>query len=207
MKSLGLISWVSLYNYMKYARLGVLFLVEPRGVHLVIVGNALVKLTPLLGGDLLDELSRNASPQGVRLDDGLGQDDRACSYDSPFADDDIIHHDGSHADEGVVTDMAAVECDIVPDRDIVTDLNGRLLIEGMEDGAVLDIHVVADADGIDVTAEDGVEPDAAALSKDDISDDGSVDSEEAVLTDLRRDASYSLYECHDAYYYCLATQR
>ena len=108
---------------------------------------------------------------------------------------------------GVVTDMAAVERDIVPDGDIVTDLDRGLLIEGMEDGAVLDIHIVADADGVDVTAEDGVEPDAAALPEDDISDDGSVDSEEAVLTDLRRDASYSLYECHDAYCYCLATQR
>ena len=192
---------------MKYARLGVLFLVEPRGVHLVIVGDALVQLASLLGGDLLDELSWYTSPQGVGLDDGLGQDDRACSYDSPFADDDIIHHDGSHADEGVVTDMAAVERDIVPDGDIVTDLDRGLLIEGMEDGAVLDIDVVADADGIDVTAEDGVEPDTAALPEDDISDDGSVDSEEAVLTDLRRDASYSLYECHDAYCYCLATQR
>jgi len=93
--------------------------------------------------------------------------------------------------------MAAVERDIVPDGDIVTDLDGRLLIEGMEDGAVLDIDVVADADGVDVTAEDGVKPDAAALPEDDISDDGSVDSEEAVLTDLRRDASYSLYECHE----------
>ena len=103
--------------------------------------------------------------------------------------------------------MAAVERDIVPDGDIVADLDRGLLIEGVEDGAVLDIDVVADADGIDVTAEDGVEPDTAALPEDDISDDGSVDSEEAVLTDLRRDASYSLYECHDAYCYCLATQR
>ena len=42
---------------MKYARLGVLFLVEPRGVHLVIISDALVQLTPLLGGDLLDELA------------------------------------------------------------------------------------------------------------------------------------------------------
>ena len=50
---------------------------------------------------------------------------------------------------------------------------------------------------MDVTAEDGGEPDTAALPKEDISDDGSVDSEEAVLTDLRRDASYSLYECHE----------
>ena len=54
--------------------------------------------------------------------------------------------------------MAAVERDIVPDGDIVTDLDRGLLIEGMEDGAVLDIHIVADADGVDVTAEDGVEP-------------------------------------------------
>ena len=57
---------------MEYARLGVLFLVEPRGVHLVIISDTLVQLTSLLGGDLLDELSRHASPQGVGLDDGLG---------------------------------------------------------------------------------------------------------------------------------------
>ena len=57
---------------MKYARLGVLFLVEPRGVHLVIIGDALVELASLLGGDLLDELSWHACPESVGLDDGLG---------------------------------------------------------------------------------------------------------------------------------------
>lgn len=68
---------------MKYARLGVLFLVEPRGVHLVIVGDALVEFASLLGGDLLDELSRHASPQGVGLDDGLGQETEPAATIAP----------------------------------------------------------------------------------------------------------------------------
>ena len=40
----------------------------------------------------------------------------------------------------------------------------------VEDGAVLDVGVGADADGVDVTADDGVHPDAGALAEDDVAD-------------------------------------
>ena len=47
----------------------------------------------------------------------------------------------------------------------------------MEHGAVLHVGVGADADGVDVAADDSVHPDAGVLAEDDIADDlrGEVD--------------------------------
>ena len=60
--------------------------------------------------------------------------------------------------------MTTMEGDIVPDRDIISDLYRRLLIQGMEYGSVLDIDVISDADGVYIATEDSVEPNATALT-------------------------------------------
>jgi hypothetical protein len=41
----------------------------------------------------------------------------------------------------------------------------------VEDGAVLDIGVGPDADGVDIAAQDGVHPDGGAVSEGDIADE------------------------------------
>jgi hypothetical protein len=66
----------------------------------------------------------------------------------------------------------------------------------MQDRAILDINIASDTDGVYIAPKDGVEPHTASITEDDIPDDGSIDCEEAIFSDLRGKASYGLYESH-----------
>ena len=70
--------------------------------------------------------------------------------------------------------VGAVDGDVVSDGNIVADGDGALLIERVEDGSVLNVDMVADADAVDVAAQHGVEPDAATVADDGVTDDGCV---------------------------------
>ena len=93
--------------------------------------------------------------------------------------------------------MCAVNGNIVTDRDIVAYDDSRFLVEGMEDGAVLDIDVVAETNRVDVAAEDSIEPYRAAVANDGITNDSGVGCEETVVSDLRGEASYRNDVGHD----------
>ena len=123
---------------------------------------------------------------------GAAQDHGAGCHDGTFAHHDIVHHHRTHADEGQVFDLGPVDGHIVADGDIVADFYGRFLIEGVQNGTVLDVDVVADADGIDVAAHHGVEPDGTAVAHHHVADDGGVLGQEAVLADLRLEAAHRL---------------
>ena len=81
-------------------------------------------------------------------------------------------------------------------RDVVADLDRRLLVEGMQDRAILYIDIASDTDGVYIAPKDGIEPHTASITEDDIPDDGSIDCEEAIFADLRCEASYGLYKSH-----------
>lgn len=58
----------------------------------------------------------------------------------------------------------------------------------MEDSAVLDVRASADSDGVDVSSNDGVHPDADVISKGDIADDLSGEVDIAVCGNSGRDS-------------------
>ena len=57
------------------------------------------------------------------------------------------------------------------DGDPVADFDRIEVALAVEDGAVLDIGVGADADGVDIAAQDGVHPDRGVLAEGDIADE------------------------------------
>jgi hypothetical protein len=59
----------------------------------------------------------------------------------------------------------------------------------MEYGAILDIHVVSNPDGVYVASKDGVVPNTATVTHDDVADDGGVFSEKTLRTVLRSEAA------------------
>ena len=59
-------------------------------------------------------------------------------------------------------------------RYIVTDGDSAFLVEGVQDGAVLDIHVIANLNPIDIAAQYSVEPDGATITDDGITDDSCI---------------------------------
>jgi hypothetical protein len=72
----------------------------------------------------------------------------------------------------------------VADGDPVSDDDGVEVALAVKDGAVLDIGVGTDADGVDVTAEDGAHPDRGVLAEGDVAGDLSGDVDVATGRDL-----------------------
>jgi hypothetical protein len=81
----------------------------------------------------------------------------------------MIHDNGSHSDKNIVLQGAAVDDRIMADAAVVPDFSGRFLIGAMDDGTILNIHPVADPDGVHVPADHRIEPKTAIVSGNDIS--------------------------------------
>src|ERR1700674_4194557 len=117
------------------------------------------------------ECSWGTHPEGIRLDNrflgeqGTGGDDGAGS------DDGAVEDDGAHADEAAGFDGAAVEDGVVAYGDIVANVNAVLFFHAVEHAVVLNVGVVADADLVNVAAEDGVHPDARVFAENDVADE------------------------------------
>jgi len=117
------------------------------------------------------EFSRGTHPEGVGLDDRLFGNERAGGDDRAGSDDGAVQDDAAHADEAAGFDGASVENDGVADGDVVAYVDSVLLFHAVEDGVVLNVGVVADADLVDVATEDSVHPDAGVLAHYDVSDE------------------------------------
>ncbi len=134
------------------------------------------------------ELAGGAHPERVGLDDRLFGNQGAGGDDGAGSDDGAVQDDAAHADEAARFDGASVENDGVADGDVVANVDSVLVFHAVEDGVVLNVGVVADADLVHVAAENGVHPDAGVLAHYDISDElgGVVDV--AGFGELRSDA-------------------
>lgn len=60
---------------------------------------------------------------------------------------------------------------VVADRAEIADGDGVEVSLAVEDGAVLDVGLGADVDAVDVSAEDGVDPDAGVMAEGDVADE------------------------------------
>ena len=60
----------------------------------------------------------------------------------------------------------------------------------MQHASVLDVHSVADVDGVDIASQHGVEPDATFVADGHIADDGGIVCQETVVSDFRSESSY-----------------
>ncbi len=120
---------------------------------------------------------------GEACDEGAGRDVEAFGDkgtrgdDAALADVGPVEDDGTHADEDVVFEGAAVDGGVVADGASRADDDGVQVPHAMEDGAVLNVGVGADADGVDVTADDGVHPDGGVFAENDVAENlgGGVD--------------------------------
>ena len=81
-----------------------------------------------------------------------------------------VQNDGSHTDENIVFNRAAVNDGSVADCDIVAD-HGRRVFADVDHDQVLNIGIASDTDSSLVASKDGVVPDTAAGFYVDITDD------------------------------------
>lgn len=108
--------------------------------------------------------------------------DKCASADQAVAPDHgAIEDDGLNTDETAITNRAAVQHGLVPDRHIVSHCERAARIS-VEDSALLDVAVATNHDGLIVTAQHGVKPHAGVFVKDDRADDvGRVSDEGRVV--------------------------
>src|ERR671936_1391171 len=115
-----------------------------------------------------------------------GRDQAARADHRPFADLCAVEDDAADADQRVVADVAAVQHDAVPDGDAVAHHGREPARVDVDDGVVLDAGVAADADALDVAAENRPVPDAAARADDPVADDAGARGDEDAFAELRR---------------------
>jgi hypothetical protein len=99
-------------------------------------------------------------------------------------DDGVVHNRSPHPDQAIRLDRAAVQHYSVADRHVVVKNKGILILHDVTYRTVLNVCVAADADVMDITANDAVVPNAGVITDNNVSDDlralGNVDA----LTDL-----------------------
>lgn len=98
-------------------------------------------------------------------DDGTGGDDGA------FANAGIVENDGADADEAGVFNNAAVYSCVVADGDRISHDDGVFVAHAVEHGTILDVAAGADANGMNIPAQDGIHPDAGVFTEGHIADD------------------------------------
>jgi hypothetical protein len=116
------------------------------------------------------ELPGRTHPERVGLNDCLFGDQSAGGDDRAGSNDGSVQDDAPHADEAARFDGASVKNDGVADGDVVAYVDSILLFHAMEDGVVLDVGVVPDADLVYVATENSVHPDAGMLTHGHVSD-------------------------------------
>jgi len=124
----------------------------------------------------------DAAIDGAALDLGAFEYDGACGDNGIAADLCIVHDDGAHTDEYFITQRAAMYDGVMTDGDVVPDDRLGFLVGGMDYDAILDIDLVANANAVDVTADDGIEPDAAFIAYLYVADDGGIGSYETIFS-------------------------
>src|SRR5262249_48272 len=95
----------------------------------------------------------------------------AGGYDAAFAYDHTVEQGRPHADEAAGLDGAAVERDGVAYGDVGAEDEGVFVLHDVEDRAVLDVCACADADVVDIAADNAERPDAGVFADDDVTDD------------------------------------
>ena len=81
----------------------------------------------------------------------------------------------------MVMNSTAVHYGVVSDGNTVAYYGFGFIESTMQYRAILDVYFIADADTVDVSADDCVEPYAAIISHDHIADDGGVGGDETVF--------------------------
>ena len=97
-----------------------------------------------------------------------------------------IEQGSTHPDEGIVIDVCAVDRYVMSYGHVVTQTDGRFLIERMQHSTVLDITMFAHDDGVDVAAQHGIEPQTGTFPHRHIADDRGILCHEDVVRDMRR---------------------
>lgn len=117
-----------------------------------------MQLADLFVGQGARDLSWRSEDQGTWGKDFACRDQSTGSDQGFLADDCQVKHDGPHADQAEILDRTGVQDDVVADRHVAADDAGGAAAGDVHRAVVLDVGARADSDVINISTQDGVEP-------------------------------------------------
>ena len=93
-----------------------------------------------------------------------------------------VHHNGPHANEYIVMDGASMHHGVVPNRHIVPNGSGVLLVGAVYDCSVLHVYAVAHFNKMHIASYHGIKPKTTFFSSAHITNDGCVRRYKAVFS-------------------------
>lgn len=111
-------------------------------------------------------------------DNSSGSNDASCTDNGP------VHNNGSHTDQDVILDRTAMNNSIVGNGYVVSDGGFIPLIRAMNNGAILNVGLVANDDRVYVAPDYGVEPNSTIAAHRYIADDGCIVGKPTVFAEL-----------------------
>ena len=155
----------------------------------------IIQLRDVLLAERAHAFGRIAQPEFAAAHGFARRNDRTGADETVVFDHRTIQHRRTHADQAGIADTAGMHDGAVADGDIVADqgreadrLAAGSVVTDMEDGAILDISSGADADVVDVAADDGARPDRAVVADVHVADDGAGRVDEHAFAEAGGDA-------------------
>ena len=144
--------------------MGLVHAFKPLGIADVIVGNADDFAFHFFGCNLFYLFSGYARVNRAAFANGTFQHNGPGSNNGIAVHHGAIHYNGAHAHQHIVVQRTAMHQCIVPNGYIVADNGFAALVRAMDDGTILHIDLVAQADAVDIAADNGVEPHTARIT-------------------------------------------
>lgn len=170
-----------------------LILLIPTGIHRITFGNAPYLAFRKVLVNISDLNSGHAGIYRTGFDDGVFQDQGAGSDDGIAFDYRIVHDDGAHADQHMIVNRATVYDGIVGNGHITSDIHRRHFVGTMDNGAILHIHMIANAYVVHIAAYNGIVPNAALVAHHHIANDHSRFGGEEILSEPGGDIVQGFY--------------
>ena len=168
----------------------------PIGVFNIMSGKSLVESLCLFGIYFLDELGRHATPQFSIADVCIRKHESTSSDDCALANDGVVEHSGTHADEGTVQNRATMKGNTVSDSDILSNIYRRCAIEGVHTGIVLDVAAIAYLDIMNIASKDGAWPNGDIVAQSYFADDNGTVCQIAMPSEFGFKVFDGFNDCH-----------
>src|SRR5687767_6047530 len=143
--------------------------------------------------------------------DAPGFANSILQYDGPRSNDRIavdhriVHHDRSHTDQHIIMEGTAMNNGMMSYRNIIPNCCAISPESTMDAGAVLHIYFIADPDKVNITPDNGIEPETAIIPGDHITHNSGIGSNKTVIAELRMFIFYREYYRH-VLFFCYQLQ-
>jgi hypothetical protein len=164
-----------------------LSLFEPAGIHDVVIGNPFNLPFEQLRRKFFHTAGGHACVHATGFAYHIFLDDGASGDEAVFFHYRLVHDDGAHTHQYMVVYGTAMYQRAVANAHVVTDGGAAFLVGAVEDGPVLDINFIANADKVHIAAHHCLKPNGALVAHHDITDDGSIFGQETISAKLWSD--------------------